>query len=172
MLKSRSIVLSLTVAALAVPGAAGCQGMADDVPAVAAAGRVPAGNTAETCAAFRNFELDHLDKPAPGAAAGDGDLDAYLRAFNATAAADMTKVAGQATDPAVAGQLKAVASQIAVLAEPGSAGRTYDQVARIRWWVAVDRPGRLVAGRPGCRAGGGGSLRLAAAASEGGTGQF
>lgn len=155
MLKSRSIVLSLTVATFAVLGAAGCQGRTDDVSAVA-----PADNTAETCTAFRNFEMDHLDKPAPAAsvATGSGDLDAYLTAFNATAAADMTKLAGKASDPVVAGQLKAVASQIAVLAEPASSGKTYDQVAAAHpdvftvggnAWVALeDRCGKAIIPTP------------------------
>jgi hypothetical protein len=160
MLKSRSIVLSLTVATFAVLGAAGCQVRADDVSAAAAAGRAPADNTAETCTAFRNFEMDHLDKPAPAAsvATGSGDLDAYLTAFNATAAADMTKLAGKASDPAVAGQLKAIASQIAVLAEPASSGKTYDQVAAAHQdvftaggnaWVALeDRCGKAIIPTP------------------------
>jgi hypothetical protein len=156
MLKSRSIVLSLTVATFAVLGAAGCQGRADEVSAVAAAGRAPADNTAETCAAFRNFEMDHLDKPS--AATGTDDLKAYLTAFDATAAADMTKLAGKASDPAVAGQLKAIASQIAVLAEQESSGRTYDQVAQAypdvftaggKAWVALeDRCGKAIIPTP------------------------
>lgn len=113
MLKTRSIALSLTVAAFAILGA-GCQSGAADAPATAAA-----DNTAEICDAFRHFEVDHRDKPAPTGS---------LESFDAIAAADMTKLADRATDPTVSTHLKAIATQISALADQG-AGQTYDQVA-------------------------------------------
>jgi len=145
MLKTRSVALSLAVAAFAVLGA-GCQSKAGDVPAAAAAGRAAAGNTAEVCDAFRHFEVDHLDKSAPAAPA-DG------RSFDTVAAADMKKLADRATDPTVSAQLKAIATQIAVLAGQGS-GKTYDQVEQANpevfaaggnAWVALEgRCGKAV----------------------------
>jgi hypothetical protein len=131
MLKTRSIALSLTVAAFAVLGA-GCQSRAEMVPPAAAA---TADNTAEICDAFRHFEVDHLDEPA----AGDSS-------FDTVAAADMRKLADRATDPAVSAHLTAITTQISVLAAQGS-GRTYAEVelahpqvfaAGGKAWVALE----------------------------------
>jgi hypothetical protein len=141
MLKTRSIVLSLTVAAVAVLGA-GCQRPDEVAPAAA----VTADNTTEICDAFRHFEVDHLDEPA----AGDSS-------FDTVAAADMRELAGRATDPAVSAQLTAITTQISVLAGQGS-GRTYDQVelahpqvfaAGGQAWVALEgRCGKAVIPTP------------------------
>ena len=139
MLKTRSIALSLTVAAFAVLGT-GCQSRAELAPAAAA------DNTAEICDAFRHFEVDHLDQPT----AGDSSFDTI-------AAADMRKLADRATDPAVSTQLTAITSQISVLADQGS-GRTYDEVelahpqvvaAGGQAWVALEaRCGKAVIPTP------------------------
>jgi hypothetical protein len=146
MPKTRSIALSLTVAAFAVLGA-GCQNGAGDGPAAAATGRVAADNTAEVCDAFRHFEVDHLDQPAAGA----------VESFDTVAAADMKKLADRATDATVSGQLTAIAAQISALAEQGS-GRTYDQVelanpevfaAGGKAWVALEgRCGKAIIPTP------------------------
>ena len=157
MLKTRSIALSLTVAVFAVLGA-GCQSGAEDAPAAVAAGRVAADNTAEICDAFRHFEVDHLDKPAPTASAGAGNsLDGSLESFDTIAAADMKKLADRAIDPTVSTQLKAIATQISVLAGQGS-GKTYDQVelanpevfaAGGQAWVALEgRCGKAIIPTP------------------------
>jgi hypothetical protein len=140
MLKTRSIALSLTVAALAFLGA-GCQSRAEMAPPAAAA-----DNTAEICDAFRHFEVDHLDEPA----AGDSSFDTI-------AAADMRKLADRATDPAVSADLTAITTQISVLADQGS-GRTHDQVelahpeifaAGGQAWVALEgRCGKAVIPAP------------------------
>ncbi|RSM62048.1 hypothetical protein DMB66_23090 [Actinoplanes sp. ATCC 53533] len=155
MLKTRSVALSLAVATFAVLGA-GCQNQAEDVPAAAGAGRAAAGNTAEVCDAFRHFEVDHLDQPAPAASADAGGSQ-DVRSFNAIAAADMKKLADRATDPAVSAQLKAIATQISVLADQ-KPGKAYDQVelanpevfaAGGKAWVALeDRCGKAIIPTP------------------------
>jgi hypothetical protein len=147
MVKTRSIALSLTVAAFGVLGA-GCQSGAEEARPAAAA----ADNTAEICDAFRHFEVDHLDKPA---AAGD-NLDSNLQSFDTVAAADMKKLAGRATDSTVAAQLSAISTQISLLA--GGSGKTYDQVALAnpdaftaggKAWVALEgRCGKAIVPTP------------------------
>lgn len=126
MLKNRSIALSLIVTACAVLGA-GCQRGGQDAPAPAAAGRAAADNTAEVCDAFRHFEVDHM-----------GKSDDSVESFNTTAAADLKKLADRATDPTMSTQLKAIASQVSLLARQ-RAGKTYDQ-------VALDNPEVFAAG--------------------------
>jgi 1-deoxy-D-xylulose 5-phosphate reductoisomerase len=150
MLKIRSVALSFTVATFAVLGA-GCQNAAEHAPPAAATGRAAADNTAEICDSFRNFEVDHRDKPAP-AKAGDS-----LTSFNTIAAADMKELAARATDPTVSAQLKAITAQVSILADQES-GKTYDQVelanpevfaAGGKAWVALEgRCGKAVIPSP------------------------
>jgi hypothetical protein len=152
MLKARSIALSLTVAAFAVLSA-GCQSQAGDVRGTAAPGTAAADNTTEICDAFRHFEMNHLDTPA---STGPADADG-TGSFDTVAAADMGKLADRATDPAVSAQLKAITTQISVLADQSS-GKTYDQVelanrevfaAGGQAWVALEgRCGKAIIPTP------------------------
>jgi hypothetical protein len=111
----RTITLSMTLAAVAVLGA-GCQNsLRSPQHNDAAAARPATDNTQAMCDAFRNFELDHRDAPGP-------------ESFNTVAATAMTKLADRATDPAVATDLRAVATQISTLA--ARPDLTYDQAEK------------------------------------------
>lgn len=135
---ARTIALSLTFAAMAALGA-GCQGQ----PSAASA--AVSDNTAEICAAFRHFEVDHQ---------GAGDS---LAAFHGIWADGMTKLAGRATDPTVATQLRAVATQFTVLAKEAPAASS-DEVERAnpevfaaggKAWVSLEaRCGKAVIPTP------------------------
>lgn len=75
-------------------------------------------NTTRVCEEFRTFEVKYQG-------AGDSLAD-----FHRTWATDMRKLADQATDEKVAGELRAVAAQSATLAEKVPSTATYDEAEK------------------------------------------